>query len=285
MNFFKRIAKRLKKEMKYSASDPNTFKEAWSFNSNGIRVISLTLLFLILFGFLVVQLFRSDFVSGYLKTEDSMIERDQLEEQSELITELSRKMESQERYISTLKLILLGKVPVSSSSLDSLVLVADSVQELNLQTELTAEEKKMANKVKADMSTFSTTTESKTVQFFMAPVTGVISQAFSASSHEAIDVVIEKNTVIKSCLDGRVVYAGYTHQDGYLVIIEHQEGIISVYKHCQRILKKVGSKVKIGDPIGIVGNTGENSDGPHLHFELWIEQQAVNPEDYIQFTR
>ena len=276
--------------MKYSASDPNTFKEAWSFNSNGIRVISLTLLFLILFGFLVVQLFRSDFVSGYLKTEDSMIERDQLEEQSELITELSRKMESQERYISTLKLILLGKVPVSSSSsssssLDSLVLVADSVQELNLQTELTAEEKKMANKVKADMSTFSTTTESKTVQFFMAPVTGVISQAFSASSHEAIDVVIEKNTVIKSCLDGRVVYAGYTHQDGYLVIIEHQEGIISVYKHCQRILKKVGSKVKIGDPIGIVGNTGENSDGPHLHFELWIEQQAVNPEDYIQFTR
>ncbi len=284
MNFIKKISKRLKKEVKYSASDPNTFKEVWSFNSNGIRVISLSLLFLVIFGALVVQLSKSKLVSGYLNQKDTSIEREKLEEQNELIEILSGKMESQERYISSLKLILLGEVPVSSS-IDSLVLIADSVQELNLDDELTVEEKKMANKVKADMSTLSKKENTKAVQFFIAPVTGVISQAYLTDSHEGIDVVTEKNAVIKSCLDGRVIYAGYTHQDGNLLIVEHQEGIISVYKHCQRILKKAGVKVKIGDPIGIVGNTGENSDGPHLHFELWMEQQAVNPEEYIQFTR
>ena len=57
-----------------------------------------------------------------------------------------------------------------------------------------------------------------------------------------------------------------------------------MYKHNQRVMKKAGSKVQIGDPIAIVGNTGENTDGPHLHFELWIDQQAVDPEDYLNFT-
>ena len=68
-------------------------------------------------------------------------------------------------------------------------------------------------------------------------------------------------------------------------MLEHKNDVVSVYRHNQRILKKTGEKVKIGDPIAIMGNTGENTDGPHLHFELWNNQIPVNPEDYINFKK
>jgi murein DD-endopeptidase MepM/ murein hydrolase activator NlpD len=98
-------------------------------------------------------------------------------------------------------------------------------------------------------------------------------------------VVTEKNETIKACLSGTVLYAGFTRQDGYIVILDHGNGYSSVYKHARKALKKTGDRVQIGDPVAIVGNTGENTNGPHLHFELWYNQAPVNPEDYITFTR
>jgi murein DD-endopeptidase MepM/ murein hydrolase activator NlpD len=71
--------------------------------------------------------------------------------------------------------------------------------------------------------------------------------------------------------------------DGYILILDHANGYITVYKHNKKALKKIGEKVKLGDPIAIVGNTGDNTDGPHLHFELWYNQSPVNPTDYMNF--
>ena len=114
---------------------------------------------------------------------------------------------------------------------------------------------------------------------------GVVSQKFNSENHFGIDVVTKKNEVVKACLAGTIIYAGYTHKDGYIILIEHKNDVVSVYRHNQRVLKKTGATVKLGDPIAIVGNTGENTDGPHLHFELWQNQVPVNPSDFIRFTR
>ena len=86
-----------------------------------------------------------------------------------------------------------------------------------------------------------------------------------------------------ACLAGTVVYSGYTQKDGFILIVDHANGYLSVYKHNKTVLKKTGNRVQMNDPIAIAGNSGENSTGPHLHFELWYNQSAVNPEDYMRF--
>jgi murein DD-endopeptidase MepM/ murein hydrolase activator NlpD len=111
----------------------------------------------------------------------------------------------------------------------------------------------------------------------------VVSQGFDLKEHPAIDIVVPKDKTILACLAGTVVYSGYTQKDGFILILDHANGYLSVYKHNKTVLKKTGSRVQMNDPIAIAGNSGENSTGPHLHFELWYNQSAVNPEDYMRF--
>lgn len=116
------------------------------------------------------------------------------------------------------------------------------------------------------------------------PVSGRISEAYNAEEkHFAVDVVTEKNEPVKSTLDGTVIFAEWTVETGYVIIIEHNLGLISVYKHNSSLLKSQGDLVTAGEAIAVVGDTGEYSYGPHLHFELWVDGYPVNPSDYINF--
>lgn len=120
--------------------------------------------------------------------------------------------------------------------------------------------------------------------FFVAPVTGEISAGFSPTkSHYGVDVLAPKNTAVKSSLDGYVFLSDWTLETGNTIGIQHGNNIITFYKHNSALLKPVGSFVKAGEAIAIIGNTGTQSDGPHLHFELWYNGRAVNPVDYISF--
>jgi murein DD-endopeptidase MepM/ murein hydrolase activator NlpD len=213
--------------------------------------------------------------------EDVSIEREKLENQRAKIEKLSQQLENQERYINSIRLILLGEVPINSD-MDSLNEVS-SVKLDSILTDQTESEKVLADKVKDDIRTNKDS--NPLLNYFSSPVTGVISQKYNKKTHPGIDVVTEKDKAVKACLAGTVIYSGYTRKDGHILIIDHANGFISVYKHNKTVLKKLGAKVKMGDPVSIVGNTGENTDGPHLHFELWHNQVPVNPSDYIRFTK
>lgn len=120
--------------------------------------------------------------------------------------------------------------------------------------------------------------------FFVAPITGEISAGYNAGkSHYGVDVLAPKNTAVKSALDGYVFLSDWTLETGNTIGIQHGNNIITFYKHNSTLLKSVGSFVKAGEAIAIIGNTGTQSDGPHLHFELWYNGKAVNPVDYISF--
>ena len=80
-----------------------------------------------------------------------------------------------------------------------------------------------------------------------------------------------------------MVYAGFSTQEGYVIVIEHADGFVSSYKHAKAVLKKQGDKVQVSDPVAIVGNYGSTYKEPHIHFELWLNQSSVNPADYIRF--
>jgi len=119
---------------------------------------------------------------------------------------------------------------------------------------------------------------------FFNPVKGMVTTSFDAlEEHYGVDVVAKKDEMIKSTLDGTIVFAGYTPADGYVIQIQHDNNLMSVYKHNSTLLKKLGDRVKSGEPIAVIGNTGENSKGPHLHFELWHNGLPINPEEFIIF--
>ena len=89
--------------------------------------------------------------------------------------------------------------------------------------------------------------------------------------------------MVKATLDGTVTLADWTVETGYVIYIQHENNLISVYKHNAELLKKVGNKVKAGDAIAIIGNSGELTTGPHLHFELWHNGTPIDPQTYIVF--
>ena len=118
----------------------------------------------------------------------------------------------------------------------------------------------------------------------MAPVDGLVTSVFeSGIGHYAVDIASPKNTPVKSCYEGTVVYADWSSETGYVIIVQHERNLLSAYKHNSALLKSVGDFVRSGEAIAIIGNSGENSTGPHLHFELWYDGYAINPEEYIKF--
>jgi murein DD-endopeptidase MepM/ murein hydrolase activator NlpD len=120
--------------------------------------------------------------------------------------------------------------------------------------------------------------------FLQSPIAGTMSLTFSLEKkHYGVDITASKNTPVKAISDGFVILCDWTLETGNTIAVQHANNLISFYKHNSSLLKKVGDKVKIGEAIGIVGNTGEQTTGPHLHFELWKDGKAVNPQEYIRF--
>lgn len=119
---------------------------------------------------------------------------------------------------------------------------------------------------------------------FFTPVKGVVTTPFSREeSHFGVDVVSDENTSIQAVLNGTVILADWTPETGHVIAIQHDQSILSIYKHNSVLLKKVGEQVNAGDPIAIIGNTGELTTGPHLHFELWQNGSPIDPANYIIF--
>lgn len=120
--------------------------------------------------------------------------------------------------------------------------------------------------------------------FFFSPLSGFVSAPYNLKGdHHGIDIVAKKNEPVKSVADGTVIMASWTQDSGYVIAIQHRGNIISVYKHNAELLKEVGNFVNAGEIISIIGNTGDYTDGPHLHFELWYNGNSVNPEEFVTF--
>ncbi len=130
---------------------------------------------------------------------------------------------------------------------------------------------------------FSTSTgDNHKAYNFIAPAIGEITNQFDIKrKHFAIDIALKKNTPIKSVADGTVIFSDWTKDGGNTMIIEHKNGIVSVYKHNKKLLRQSGTTVEQGEVIALSGNSGEKTSAPHLHFELWIKGYPVNPENYI----
>lgn len=186
-----------------------------------------------------------------------------------------QKIDSIERYLEQIKIQseVLGKV-LSGDELSMDIAGNNSSKEIQDRVEPIKE----PSKVKIQRSS-----KAENYSFFI-PVSGVISDSFNIQrNHLGIDIVAKSKEVIKAIQNGTVVFSGWTSKGGHTMIIQHLNNFISVYKHNAVLLKKTGTFVSAGDAVALVGNTGELTSGPHLHFELWKNGFAVNPCNYLNF--
>ncbi len=120
---------------------------------------------------------------------------------------------------------------------------------------------------------------------FFSPVSGYISQKFDPSiKHFAVDVVAKEKEPVRSVADGVVIFSEWSADTGYVIILEHKQGYLSVYKHNGSLNRTQGDIIQAGDIIATVGNSGEYSTGYHLHFELWNDGYPLDPQDFINFS-
>lgn len=192
-------------------------------------------------------------------------------------------LERNERYINGVKRILEGEVidtvlkeieDRDTSATVSLALSNPSTQDSAFREWVEQENAFTLNQSGADLG----------IPQLISPLEGVITSSFdNVAGHYAIDIAAAANTPIKTCFEGTVIFADWTSETGNIIIVQHENNLISAYKHNSALLKEAGEFVRSGEAIAIIGNSGENSTGPHLHFELWYEGAPIDPQGFIKF--
>lgn len=204
------------------------------------------------------------------------------------VDSLEQHAEIQGKYQANLRQILKGETPEDQSpqaakplegNPESYLEKAESVDPLDSQfrKSFESQDELMA------LSTPERSDDLKHMVFF-TPLQGVVSQAFDVKKrHFGIDIVAKKNTPIKAVADGTVVLSSWTQDSGHVIGVQHKNQVLTFYKHNSVLLKKVGEYVQAGEAVAIIGNSGELTNGPHLHLEVWYNGNPVNPQDFIAF--
>jgi murein DD-endopeptidase MepM/ murein hydrolase activator NlpD len=118
--------------------------------------------------------------------------------------------------------------------------------------------------------------------FFISPIDGIIGKKFNPEKgHFGIDYSVAEGSLIMAPANGTIIFANHTTDNGNVLIIQHKENYLTIYKHCSALLKSVREFVIQGEPVALSGNTGTNTSGPHLHFEIWKNSKPIDPKGLL----
>ncbi len=279
----KRIIKKLKNKYRLVILNDASFEERFSYRLSPLNLLTLLLTFVVLLIILVSVVIiytpLRESIPGY--TDVSL--REDLISMVFRADSLELELQRNSAYLRNIQGALKGELPLSKDSIyntNQSIIIPENPM-------LKSKEDSMLREYveREDSYSLSENPENSTKQiYFFAPLKGTITNEFNpGKEHYGIDVVAPKDEAIKATLDGTVVFAEWTVETGYVIQLQHSNNLVSTYKHNSVLLKKVGEEVKAGEAIAIVGNSGELSSGPHLHFELWKDGKALNPADFINF--
>ncbi len=280
----KKFAKKLLHKYRLVILNEDTFEERFAIKLTRLNVFVLTSVSAILLIFFTILLIAftplREYIPGYssarLKKKASVL--------NYKTDSLVQELELNERYYASIRKVLTGDVSNVDFNRDSIIQAVKN--DINIQqVETSKEDSLLREKVsKEDKYNLFEGAGDKSNYVLFPPVNGNISEAYNIEQkHYAVDIVVTANTPVKATADGTVIFAEWTVETGYVVIIEHNQELISVYKHNSAITKAQGDLVKAGEVIAMSGNTGELTTGPHLHFELWSKGYPVNPTNFIDF--
>jgi hypothetical protein len=282
--------KRIKKWWRYLTQKYNIFieKESTLEDIARLRIHRMHLILflvlsigssLVLSSLLILNTPLRNYLPGYLNRNL----RDEMIHNLVRLDSMQQVMKRQELYMLNVQDIMRGKVKVDSVySIDSLtVMRADS-----LITRTHEEEdfrRRYEEREKLNLTTIVDERASEQFAFYR-PVEGVLSTRFDLENkHFGIDIITHRNENVMAVFDGIIVMSDFTATDGYVIQVLHSQGFIAVYKHCTALLKKVGQKVTAGEVLALTGQVLQQKKPKALHFELWRNGRALDPEKYIVF--
>lgn len=280
----KRLAKKLLHKYRLVILNEDTFEERFAIKLTRLNVfviLSLSAIILItLTTVLIAFTPLREYIPGYSSTA--------LKKEATNLTfktdSLQQVIRMNEQYFESIKRVLKGDVATVEFNKDSIIKAAEQ-EAMEYDLNPSKEDSLLREKVsKEDKYNLFESATSKANFVLFPPVTGTISEGYNAEEkHYAVDIVVAKGTPVKAADDGTVILAEWTTQTGYVVIIDHGNGLISVYKHNASLTKEQGDLVKAGEVIAISGDAGELTTGPHLHFELWSDGYPIDPTTFIDF--
>lgn len=282
----RKLLRKLRDRYRLLLINDSTFEERFTMRLNRLNVLLLGTAAFLLYGAFVTAVIvftpLKRYIPGYADQETkqnayrSLVLADSLEE----------RLHERDLYIANLRAVLKGEAPADSANLFAPLAEAPSPKDLEPGEADSLLRQRVAREEAFSVKEGGTSSERKELAgvFFFPPLRGIVTSKYERKkSHFGIDIVAKADAAVKACLPGTVTLASWTTDAGHVLQIQHANDLVSVYKHNSVLLKKVGDKVNAGEAIAIVGNSGELTTGPHLHFELWLNGDPVDPQAYMVF--
>jgi murein DD-endopeptidase MepM/ murein hydrolase activator NlpD len=278
------LSKKLLHKYRLVILNEDTFEERISFKLTRLNVFVLVVLSSIILISLTTFLIAFTPLKEYIPGYSSSALKHKAVILSFKTDSLQNVINVNSKYFNSIKKVLSGDVKADQIDKDSII-KAIEIETAEIDFKPNKQDSILRDLVeREDKYSIFDNAQATTKFVLFPPVSGVISEDFDAKNkHYAVDLVVAKNSPVKATADGTVIFSDFTTQTGNVIIIEHSDGLISIYKHNARLSKSQGDLVKAGEVIATAGNTGELTTGPHVHFELWSNGYPVNPNNFIDF--
>ena len=307
---WQKLRTEMHRKHRFVVMDSETFREKWSFELKGINLfvgIGVSVIVLIVLTSLLIA-FTSlrEFIPGYMRGDIMEMAYDNTRK----LDSLEHVVNQQDAQLQNIKMVIGGgQIPneddyrhevdtsnkvqpgeYTHSEADSLL--REEVENADQYQVKPSKINKLASNQGGGTSATTTTVtltdnslaKAPTILPFFTPLQGKVGRVFNEKEkHFGTDVSGVENSVIKSIYTGTVLLASFTPDNGYIVVIQHPNNYISVYKHCGSLLKRAGDVVRAGQPVAFLGDSGNRNGDAHLHFELWYNGKPINPQSYVNF--
>ncbi len=279
----KKIKNKLLNKYRLVVLNEDTFEERFTFKLNRLNVfvfsIVSTIILIAITTIIIAFTPLREYIPGYSSTS--------LRKKATQLTyktdSLQQVIAINEQYLTSIKKVLTGDVSTVDFNKDSIIEAAEK-ENYEIDFSPSKEDTLLREKVLLEDKYNPLATNSEVSFVLFPPVKGTISEGFNIKEkHFAIDIVTIKDAPVKATADGTIIFSEWTSDTGYVIIIDHSNNFLSVYKHNALLTKEQGELVKAGEVIALSGNTGELSTGPHLHFELWSDGYPINPSNFIDY--
>ena len=276
--------KKLFNDYKVVVSSEDTFEEKFAFKASKINVFVLMLVYsVILISFTISIVFFTqlrELVPGY-SSSDLLNRAIYLTQKTD---SLERQIELNNKFYKSIEDVLSGKTDEFIER-DN-IFIDTTLNETNFFSISPNSQDSILRNYVETQDKFNLTKNELVIEnkMFFSPIKGDITQTFNfEENHFAIDIAADIGTPVKSILDGKILFSEWSVDTGHVIIVDHGDNIVSVYKHNSKSLKEQNDFVQAGEVIAYSGNQGSLSSGPHLHFELWKNGTPIDPEPLLNF--
>jgi len=273
--------KKLLHKYRFVIITDDSFEEKLSVKLNRLNIFAFAGIFVFIWFFSVLLLIAYTPLKEYVPGKSTTEVQKSLIELNIKTDSLERALNSKEIYLQNITNIINGDELITPKNTEDIL-----SSEKEIFFEKSIEDSLLRVKVETEDKSSITFNKDKNNEFLMfyPPLGGIITDKFNNKTrHFGVDLVAKEKSRIATVLEGTIIVSHWTSETGYVIGVQHKNDFISLYKHNSVLLKEVGDFVNAGDHIAIIGNSGELSTGPHLHFELWHKGIPVNPENYISF--